>query len=148
MLARLSELMFVEAIRRYLETLPRPRPAGSRDYAIPSSDRRWRRFTVSRARRGRWRAGAIVGLSRSVFAERFTDMVGQPPMQYLALWRMQLASRLLVEGGQVRPWPTPLATNQRHSAAPSRSWWVRRRPRGGEGRRGFNPTLSPTCFAA
>ena len=28
-------------------------------------------------------------------------MVGQPPMQYLALWRMQLASRLLVEGGQV-----------------------------------------------
>ena len=28
-------------------------------------------------------------------------MVGQPPMQYLALWRMQLASRLLVDGGQV-----------------------------------------------
>ena len=28
-------------------------------------------------------------------------MVGQPPMQYLALWRMQLASRLLIEGGQV-----------------------------------------------
>jgi len=28
-------------------------------------------------------------------------MVGQPPMQYLALWRMQLASRLLAEGGQV-----------------------------------------------
>jgi AraC-like DNA-binding protein len=42
-----------------------------------------------------------VGLSRSVFAERFAEMVGQPPMQYLALWRMQLASRLLVEGGQV-----------------------------------------------
>ena len=41
------------------------------------------------------------GLSRSVLAERFTDMVGQPPMQYLALWRMQLASRLLVEGGHV-----------------------------------------------
>ena len=28
-------------------------------------------------------------------------MVGQPPMQYLALWRMQFASRLLVDGGQV-----------------------------------------------
>jgi AraC-like DNA-binding protein len=36
-----------------------------------------------------------------VFAERFTEMVGQPPMQYLALWRMQLASRLLKDGGQV-----------------------------------------------
>jgi AraC-like DNA-binding protein len=42
-----------------------------------------------------------VGLSRSVLAERFTEMVGQPPMQYLALWRMQLASRLLLEGGHV-----------------------------------------------
>ena len=41
------------------------------------------------------------GLSRSVMAERFTEMVGQPPMQYLALWRMQLAARLLVEGGHV-----------------------------------------------
>ena len=33
--------------------------------------------------------------------ERFTEMVGHPPMQYLALWRMQLAARLLAEGGQV-----------------------------------------------
>jgi AraC family transcriptional regulator, alkane utilization regulator len=42
-----------------------------------------------------------VGLSRSVLAERFTDIVGQPPMQYLAMWRMQLASRLLADGGHV-----------------------------------------------
>jgi AraC-like DNA-binding protein len=41
------------------------------------------------------------GVSRSVFAERFTAMVGQPPMQYLALWRTQLASRLLADGGHV-----------------------------------------------
>ena len=47
------------------------------------------------------RLARLVGLSRSVLAERFTDMVGQPPMQYLALWRMQLASRLLVEGSHV-----------------------------------------------
>ncbi len=43
----------------------------------------------------------VVGVSRSVLAERFTEMVGQPPMQYLASWRMQLASRLLIEGGPV-----------------------------------------------
>jgi AraC-like DNA-binding protein len=42
-----------------------------------------------------------VGLSRSVLAERFAELVGQPPMQYLALWRMQLASGLLIEGGHV-----------------------------------------------
>jgi len=101
-LARLSELMFVEAIRRYLETLPPAQTgwlAGLRDPVVGQalsalhgqSSEAW---TVERLAR-------LVGLSRSVFAERFTDMVGQPPMQYLALWRMQLASRLLVEGGQV-----------------------------------------------
>ena len=42
-----------------------------------------------------------MGVSRSVLAERFTELVGQPPMQYLALWRMQLASRLLLEGRPV-----------------------------------------------
>ena len=40
-----------------------------------------------------------VGLSRSVLAERFTDLVGMPPMQYLAKWRMQIASGLLAGGG-------------------------------------------------
>jgi AraC-like DNA-binding protein len=101
-LARLSELMFVEAIRRYIETLPPAQTgwlAGVRDPVVgqalaalhgePSEP-----WTVERLAR-------LVGLSRSVFAERFTDMVGQPPMQYVALWRMQLASRLLMEGGQV-----------------------------------------------
>jgi len=101
-LARLSELMFVEAIRRYLETLPPAQTgwlAGLRDPVVgqalaalhgePSES-----WTVERLAR-------VAGLSRSVLAERFTEMVGQPPMQYLALWRMQLASRLLLEGGQV-----------------------------------------------
>jgi AraC-like DNA-binding protein len=101
-LARLSELMFVEALRRYLEALPASQMgwlAGVRDpvvgrglsalHAEPQND-----WTVGRlARRA--------GVSRSVFAERFAEMVGQPPMQYLALWRMQLASRLLTDGGQV-----------------------------------------------
>ena len=47
------------------------------------------------------RLARVVGLSRSVLAERFTLMLGQPPMQYLALWRMQLASRLLLEGDPI-----------------------------------------------
>jgi AraC-like DNA-binding protein len=42
-----------------------------------------------------------VGVSRSALADRFAEMVGQPPMQYLALWRMQLASRRLLEGDPV-----------------------------------------------
>ncbi len=101
-LARLSELMFVETIRRYLETLPAAQTgwlAGLRDPVVGQAlaalhAEAAEPWTVERLAR-------LVGLSRSVLAERFTDMVGQPPMQYLALWRMQLASRLLVEGGQV-----------------------------------------------
>jgi AraC-like DNA-binding protein len=101
-LSRLSELIFVEMIREYLETLPPAQTgwlAGLRDpvagqalsamHTEPSTD-----WTVEGLAR-------LVGVSRSVFAERFTEMVGQPPMQYLALWRMQLASRLLADGGHV-----------------------------------------------
>jgi AraC-like DNA-binding protein len=36
-----------------------------------------------------------VGLSRSVFADRFTHFVGVSPMHYLTRWRMQLATRHL-----------------------------------------------------
>jgi AraC-like DNA-binding protein len=39
-----------------------------------------------------------VGLSRSALAERFADLLGMPPMQYLAKWRMQVASGLLSGG--------------------------------------------------
>jgi AraC-like DNA-binding protein len=101
-LARLSELMFVEAIRRYVETLSPDQTgwlAGLRDPVVGQAlgalhgqaNDAW---TVERLAR-------LVGVSRSVLAERFTEMVGHPPMQYLALWRMQLASRLLTEGRHV-----------------------------------------------
>lgn len=101
-LARLSELMFVEAIRRYLETLPLAETgwlAGLRDHVVGQAlaalhaapEKAWTVDLLARA----------VGVSRSVLAERFASMVGQPPMQYLTLWRMQLASRLLARGEQV-----------------------------------------------
>jgi transcriptional regulator GlxA family with amidase domain len=41
--------------------------------------------------------GRQVGLSRSALHERFAEMIGQPPMQYLTHWRVQLASRMLRE---------------------------------------------------
>jgi AraC-like DNA-binding protein len=37
-------------------------------------------------------------ISRSALAERFTQLVGEAPMRYLANWRMQLAKQLLREG--------------------------------------------------
>ena len=41
--------------------------------------------------------GRRVGLSRSALHERFVQLIGMPPMQYLAQWRMQAAARLLLE---------------------------------------------------
>jgi AraC-like DNA-binding protein len=38
------------------------------------------------------------GTSRSALADRFNKLVGQPPMQYLMRWRMQMAAQLLTDG--------------------------------------------------
>ena len=101
-LSRFSELIFVEAIRRYIEACPPTQTgwlAGLRDTTVGQALAAIHRdpadpWTVERLAR-------LVGLSRSVFAERFTSIVGHPPMHYLALWRMQVAARLLTDGGAV-----------------------------------------------
>jgi AraC-like DNA-binding protein len=99
---RLSELMFVEAVRRYIETLPPAETgwlAGLRDPVVGKA-----LAALHEQPREAWTVESLarhVGVSRSVLAERFAALVGQPPMQYLALWRMQLASRLLLDGGKM-----------------------------------------------
>jgi AraC-like DNA-binding protein len=99
-LTRLAELMFIEALRRYLEDLPAGQTgwlAGLRDAAVG------RALTLLHARPHHpWSLDDLareVAVSRSNFAKRFTDIVGQPPMQYLAQWRMQVAANLLADHG-------------------------------------------------
>jgi AraC-like DNA-binding protein len=95
-LARLSELLFVEVVRRYLSTLPSENVgwlAGLRDDSVG----RVLGKIHDRPAHG-WSLDELaqeVGVSRSVLAERFTHFVGIPPMQYVAQWRMQLAATLL-----------------------------------------------------
>jgi AraC-like DNA-binding protein len=96
---RLSELMFVEVIRLYLEAMPREQTgwlAGLRDPVVGRSiallhEKPAYDWTLERLARE-------AGISRSVLAARFTVLVGHPPMQYLARWRVQLAARLLADG--------------------------------------------------
>jgi AraC-like DNA-binding protein len=96
-LGRLSELMFVDVIRRYLETLPPDRLdwlAGLRD---PHIGRALTEMHRDPARD--WTLEALahrVAMSRSAFAEHFLKFVGTPPMQYLTKWRMQIAANQLV----------------------------------------------------
>lgn len=99
-LAKLSELMLVQALRSHLDALPEHSEgwlSGLRDPVIgkvlrlihgePARD--WTLENLARE----------TGLSRSALAERFTRLVQQPPMQYLARWRMQLAARALERPG-------------------------------------------------
>ncbi len=95
-LAKLSELLFVEAVRRYAETLPEGRTgwlAGLRDTHVARALALIHR-DITRA----WTVdelGREVGLSRSALADRVTRLIGMPPIQYLANWRMQVASEKL-----------------------------------------------------
>ena len=92
-LGKLAELLFIEAVRRYLAMLPEGRTgwlAGLRDRMVG------RALTLLHARVAHpWTTEELareVGLSRSAFAQRFTDLLGMPPMHYLANWRLQLAA--------------------------------------------------------
>jgi AraC-like DNA-binding protein len=98
-LAKLSELMLVEAVRCYLDALPADRRgwlAGLRD---PVVGRALALIHTQLARA--WTAADLareVSMSRSAFADRFTTLLGVPPMTYLAAWRMQVAAQRLREG--------------------------------------------------
>lgn len=96
----LSELMFVEVLRRHLETMATDGSswlAGLRDATIGRAlsllhaepERNWSLDTLARE----------TGVSRSILADRFSRCVGETPMRYLTLWRMQLAARILADGG-------------------------------------------------
>jgi AraC-like DNA-binding protein len=95
-LAKLSELLFIEAVRRHVATLDAEAGgwlAGMRD---PHVSRALALFHGEIARP--WtmdELGREVGLSRSALAERFQRLIGQPPMSYLARWRMEVAAQQL-----------------------------------------------------
>jgi AraC-like DNA-binding protein len=98
-LLRISELMFVEVVRWYLATSPAEQTgwlAGLRDPIVgralgllhKAPARAWTLEQLARE----------AGASRSTLAARFTHFLGQPPMQYLTRWRIQIAARLLADG--------------------------------------------------
>ena len=100
MLARLSELLFIEAVRSYFEALPADANGWPAALATPglaraiglmhsSPERPW---TTSQL-------GRECGMSRSALAEKFTRVIGCTPSEYLTGLRMRLAARELSAGG-------------------------------------------------
>jgi AraC-like DNA-binding protein len=95
-LSKLSELLFVEAVRRYAESLPEGRTGWFAGLREPHVARALALLHGNIARR--WTVddlGREAGLSRSALADRFIRLIGVPPMHYLANWRMQVATQKL-----------------------------------------------------
>jgi AraC family transcriptional regulator, alkane utilization regulator len=97
-LAKLSEVLFAEAIRHYMDELPPGQSgwlAGLRDRHVGRAlallhEQPAHPWTVDQLAKQ-------VGLSRSALGERFHQLIGAPPMQYLTRWRTSLAARQLRE---------------------------------------------------
>jgi AraC-like DNA-binding protein len=96
MLAKLSEAVFAETMRRHIRTLPETETgwlAAARDPAVGRA-----LYLFHQRPAHPWTLPALakeVGLSRSVLADRFRHYLGQPPMGYLTDWRLQLGARAL-----------------------------------------------------
>jgi AraC-like DNA-binding protein len=101
MLTRMAELLFVHVLRRYMDGLsvletgwlaglrdPMVGPALTELHQRPSHP--WTLADLARA----------VRTSRTVLIERFVQLVGIPPMQYLTQWRLQLAAKELASGSE------------------------------------------------
>ncbi len=95
-LERMSEMLFVEVLRRYVDSLPPEQTgwlAGMRDPSVG------RVLALLHEKPGMpWtleRLADKAAMSRSTLHERFVHFMGQPPMQYLTQWRMQVAAGLL-----------------------------------------------------
>lgn len=98
MLSRLTELVFIELLRRYADSASLHRSgwlAGLRDSYVGEA----LQLIHSRPEH-EWTMGELsrrVGASRSLLAERFSTLIGESPMRYLTEWRMQLARQLLID---------------------------------------------------
>lgn len=101
LLSKMAEALFIETLRRYMELLPPEQTgwlAGARDPIVGAS------LALLHGRTSHpWTLSAMaseIGTSRSILTERFTRLLGEPPLRYLARWRLQLAARLLRSGRQ------------------------------------------------
>jgi AraC-like DNA-binding protein len=96
MLAKLSEALFVDTLRRYVAGLPEQNKGwltGARDPIVGKSLGLMHRRVAHP-----WTIASLadeVGISRSALVQRFTRYLSEPPMAYLTRWRLQLAARSL-----------------------------------------------------
>lgn len=98
MLGKLIELLFRDALEHYIRSEPEENFAW---FGGMSDPRIMHALSLLQTDlRHHWIASELaraVGMSRSDFAAKFTELIGLPPMRYLTLQRLRLASRRLLE---------------------------------------------------
>lgn len=97
-MSRLSETLLVEAVREYSSTLPANETGWLNGLRDPYVGRALALIHGNIA--ADWSPEALareVALSRSAFVERFTTLVGMPPIRYLTVWRLRTAKLHLRE---------------------------------------------------
>ena len=108
--ARLSEVLLVYAIRTYVDELPALCPDHARGrrgewlYALADPQLGRALVAVQKAPERPWTVEALAEeafMSRTTFATRFAEVVGTPPLRYVALWRVFAAARVLRRGATV-----------------------------------------------
>lgn len=132
MLSRLTEVLFIEAMRQYLLTLPAGQVGWLAALNAPLVGDALRCMHADPARA--WTVDSLsrqIGCSRSLLAARFKELLGQPPMQYLANWRLQLAADMLRNGADITTVATQVGYSseaafnrafKRHLGEPPASW--------------------------
>ncbi len=98
-MTRLSDILFIKAVRAYANTVSNEEPnwfAAATDPQIGEAI-----ANIHRTPQNPWTVEELAirsGMSRSAFANRFAKLVGEPPLRYLARWRMHKAIEMIREG--------------------------------------------------
>lgn len=98
-ITHLADILIIQAIRSWLDSAP----DANRGWLAALRDKQIGRAlaAIHRQPQKEWSVASLareVGMSRSGFSARFTQLVGDSAMRYLTRWRMQLARAQLAEG--------------------------------------------------
>jgi len=97
--SRLADILFIQVVRGFLASTPETQRGWLRALTEPQIGAAL--ALIHHDPRQPWTVATLaskVGMSRSTFAGRFTELVGEPPLHYVTRWRMQRAAALLRDG--------------------------------------------------
>ncbi|PWH13108.1 MAG: AraC family transcriptional regulator [Anaerolineae bacterium] len=122
-LRRLADILFVQIIQRWVQIQGKPDRGWLSAFHDPFIGKALE--LIHSQPQQNWTVASLarsVACSRSAFAARFSALIGEPPLEYLTRWRMQIASRLLTEDPTLRIGEIAARVGYRSEAAFSKAF--------------------------